>query len=262
LVFCSEARSFGCIISDERGRVVGFVEKPDDPPPMPGRPNYTLVSMGNYVFSTSVLLEELEVDSRDTASTHDFGRDLVPSMHRARRRLQVYDFMANIIPGESEHEQGYWRDIGTVDAFWEAHMDLSSVHPRFNLYNRHWPIRTGQTHDPPAKFVFRDEANARMGIATDSLVAEGSIISGGRIHGCVLGRRVRVNSFSEVEQSVLHDGVSVGRHARIRRAIVDKGVEIPTGAEIGLDPELDRKRFYVSPGGIVVVAKGTEVTAP
>jgi glucose-1-phosphate adenylyltransferase len=252
-----QGRSFGCIVADERGRVTGFVEKPEEPPPMPRHPNLTLVSMGNYVFNAQVLLEELEIDSRDAASSHDFGRDLVPAMQRARRRLQVYDFMKNTIPGETEHERGYWRDIGTVDAFWEAHMDLSSVHPRFNLYNRRWPIRTGQTHDPPAKFVFRDEANARVGVATDSLVAEGSIISGGRIHRCVLGRRVRINSFSEVEESVLHDGVSVGRRARIRRAIVDKGVDIPSEAEIGLDPDKDRKRFYVSPGGIVVVPKGT-----
>jgi glucose-1-phosphate adenylyltransferase len=180
-------------------------------------------------------------------------------MHRARRRLQVYDFLQNVIPGDTEHERGYWRDIGNVEAFWEAHMDLISVHPRFNLYNRRWPIRTGQTHDPPAKFVFRDEANARVGIATDSLVAEGSIISGGRIHRCVLGRRVRVNSFSEVEDAVLHDGVTVGRRAKIRRAIIDKGVEIPAEAEIGYDLERDRKRYYVSPGGIVVIAKGTTV---
>ncbi|MBI5533431.1 MAG: glucose-1-phosphate adenylyltransferase [Deltaproteobacteria bacterium] len=255
-----EARAFGCIVADERGKVTGFVEKPEDPPPMPGRPNYTLVSMGNYVFSTAVLLEELAVDSRDSGSSHDFGRDLVPAMHRARRRLQVYDFLQNLIPGEDEYERGYWRDIGTVDAFWEAHMDLSAVHPRFNLYNRRWPIRTGQTHDPPAKFVFRDEANARVGIATDSLVAEGSIVSGGRIHRCVLSQRVRINSFSEVEESVLHDDVSVGRRARIRRAIIDKGVEIPPEAEIGFDLEKDKKRFWVSPGGIVVVAKGSTLT--
>lgn len=257
----SEASSFGCIVADPSGRVTGFAEKPADPPPMPGRPDMALASMGNYVLRSDVLLAELGRDSSDDHSAHDFGRDLLPAMCAAGRRLQVYDFLTNVIPGKEPNAPGYWRDIGTVDAYWEANMDLNAVHPRFNLYNRRWPIRTGQTHDPPAKFVFRDEAQARIGIATDSLVSEGVIISGGRIHRCVLGRRVRINSFSEVEESVLFDDVSVGRHARIRRAVIDKGVEIAPGVEIGFDPEKDRKRFYVSPSGIIVVPKRTRVLA-
>lgn len=254
-----QARSFGCIIADGTGRVTGFAEKPDDPPPMPGRPDMSLASMGNYVMRSDVLLDELERDSNDDASAHDFGRDLLPAMRASGRRLQVYDFLTNQVPGGDPDVKGYWRDIGTVDAYWEANMDLNAVHPMFSLYNRRWPIRTGQTHDPPAKFVFRDEAMARVGIATDSLVSEGVIISGGRIHRCVLGRRVRINSFSEVEESVLFDDVSVGRHARIRRAVLDKGVEVGAGVEIGYDLEKDRRRFYVSPGGIVVVPKRTRV---
>ncbi len=254
-----KARAFGCVVLAEDGSVAGFVEKPENPPPMPGNPDLALASMGNYVFNTDVLLEELELDSRDLSSTHDFGRDLIPAMHIAGRKMHVYDFMKNRLPGEAEHERGYWLDVGTVDAFWAAHMDLVSIHPHLNLYNSRWPIRTGSSHDPPPKFVFRDEASARVGIATDSLVAGGSIISGGRIHKCVLGSRVRINSFSEVEESVLFDEVSVGRYARIRRAIVEKGVQIPPGAQIGLDLEHDRRQFHVSPGGVVVVPKNAVI---
>ena len=253
------ARAFGCVILDEEGRVAGFVEKPDNPPSIPGRPSMSLVSMGNYVFNTDVLLQELEMDSRDQSSTHDFGRDLIPAMHIAGRKMHVYDFMKNWLPGETEHERGYWLDVGTVDAYWAAHMDLVSIHPHFNLYNVRWPIRTGGSHDPPPKFVFRDEASARVGIATDSLVSGGSIISGGRIHKCVLGNRVRINSFSEVEESVLFNEVSVGRYARIRRAIIERGVQIPPGAEVGMNLDLDRQRFHVSPGGVVVIPRDAKI---
>jgi glucose-1-phosphate adenylyltransferase len=258
----AEARAFGCILRDADGRLLGFAEKPEEPPPIPDRPDMSLVSMGNYVFNASVLLEELEIDSRDEGSRHDFGHDLVPNMHMAGRRMHIYEFAQNAVAGEGEHERGYWRDIGTVDAYWAANMDLVAIHPPFNLYNTRWPIRTGVTHDPPAKFVFRDEVSARIGIATDSLVSEGCIISGGRIHRCVLGRRVRINSFSEVEESVLFDEVSVGRYARLRRAIVDKGAEIPAGAEIGFDLERDRAEFHVSPGGVVVVPKKARPPVP
>ncbi|MFW5741587.1 MAG: glucose-1-phosphate adenylyltransferase [Myxococcota bacterium] len=256
---CERARAFGCVVLDDDGRVAGFVEKPDNPPPIPGRPDMALVSMGNYVFNTDVLLEELEMDSRDQSSTHDFGRDLIPAMHIAGRKMHVYDFMKNWLPGETEHERGYWLDVGTVDAYWAAHMDLVSIHPHFNLYNARWPIRTGGSHDPPPKFVFRDEASARVGIATDSLVSGGSIISGGRIHRCVLGNRVRINSFSEVEESVLFTEVSVGRYARIRKAIIERGVQIPPGAEIGTNLEQDRRRFHVSPGGVVVIPRNAQI---
>ncbi len=221
------AQAFGCVNLGPDGSVRGFVEKPDVPPCIPGRPDMSLVSMGNYVFNTDVLLEEIEMDSRDQTSTHDFGRDLIPAMHIAGRSMHVYDFMSNCPPGETEHERGYWLDVGTVDAYWAAHMDLVSIHPHLNLYNPRWPIRTGSSHDPPPKFVFRDEASARVGIATDSLVSGGSIISGGRIHKCVLGSRVRINSFSEVEESILFDEVSVGRYARIRRPLSKRESKFP-----------------------------------
>lgn len=250
-----QARSFGVIEADDEGRIRAFHEKPAEPPGMPDRPDMALASMGNYVFKTSALLEELERDALNPASNHDFGRDIIPATIAGGRRVFVYDFTQNIVPGEGERERGYWRDIGTVDSYWEAQMDLVEVQPMFNLYNRRWPIRTGLSLDPPAKFVWSDEAASRIGIATDSLVSDGCIISGGRIHRSVLSPRVRINSFSEVEESVLFENVNIGRHARIRRAIIDKDVVIPPGMSIGYDPEEDRRRFYVSEGGIVVIPK-------
>jgi glucose-1-phosphate adenylyltransferase len=175
----------------------------------------------------------------------------------------AYDFATNVVPGEEEGpNRGYWRDVGTIDAYWEAQMDLIEIHPQFNLYNFRWPIRTGATHDPPAKFVFRDEAQARVGIATDSMVSHGCIISGGRIHRSVLGVGCRVNSFSEVEESVLFERVRVGRHAKIRRAIIDKDVEIPPGMVIGFDREADRERFHVTERGTVVIPKRAKLDGP
>jgi glucose-1-phosphate adenylyltransferase len=174
--------------------------------------------------------------------------------------VYAYDFATNKVPGEEEPHNGYWRDIGTIDAYWEAQMDLIEIHPQFNLYNFKWPIRTSGTHDPPAKFVFRDEAQARVGIATDSMVSHGCIISGGRIHRSVLGVGCRVNSFSEVEDSVLFEGVQVGRHAKVRRAIIDKDVEIPAGTIIGFDREADRQRFFVTDAGTVVIPKRAKLS--
>jgi glucose-1-phosphate adenylyltransferase len=254
-VLREEARSFGVIQSDDEGRIVAFHEKPADPPAMPGHPDLALASMGNYLFKTDALISELETDMDNPTSNHDFGRDVVPACVKAGRRVFVYDFATNVVPGESPRERGYWRDIGTVEAYWAAHMDLVEIHPMFNLYNARWPLRTGISHDPPAKFVFRDEAAARVGVATDSLVSDGCIISGGRIHRSVLSPRVRINSFSEVEESVLFENVNIGRHARIRRCIVDKDVDIPQGISIGYDLEEDRRRFYVSETGIVVIPK-------
>jgi glucose-1-phosphate adenylyltransferase len=250
-----EARSFGVIQVDDEGRIVAFLEKPADPPAMPGQPHMALASMGNYVFKTTSLMAELEKDASSEASNHDFGRDVVPASVAAGRRVFVYDFATNVVPGEGDRERGYWRDIGTVDAYWAAQMDLVEIHPMFNLYNPRWPIRTGMSHDPPAKFVFRDEAAARVGVATDSLVSDGSIISGGRIHRSVLSPRVRINSFSEVEESILFENVNIGRYARIRRCIIDKDVEIPQGISIGYDLEEDRRRYFVSEHGIVVIPK-------
>jgi glucose-1-phosphate adenylyltransferase len=196
----------------------------------------------------------LEADATLETSSHDFGKDVIPSMVASGGRVFNYDFAKNRVPGEEEG-YAYWRDVGTLDAYWAAQMDLVAIQPAFNLYNQSWPIRTGYSHDPPAKFVFRDEANARVGIATESLVSLGCIISGGRIHRSVLSNRVRVNSFSHIEECVIFEDVVIGRHARIRRAVIDKGVEIPSGAEVGFNLEADRKRWYVSEGGIVVIPK-------
>jgi glucose-1-phosphate adenylyltransferase len=256
-----EARSFGIIQCDDEGRIVAFHEKPEDPPAMPGQPHLALASMGNYVFKTEALMAELEADTTSETSNHDFGRDVVPACVRAGRRVFVYDFATNVVPGEGDRERGYWRDIGTVDAYWAAQMDLVEIHPMFNLYNARWPIRTGMSHDPPAKFVFRDEAAARVGVATDSLVSDGCIISGGRIHRSVLSPRVRINSFSEVEESILFENVNIGRYARIRRCIIDKDVDIPQGISIGYNLEEDRRRYWVNEHGIVVIPKRAKLGA-
>ncbi len=249
-----EAGDFGVLEVGEKGRIVAFHEKVTNPPPMPGNEKMCLASMGNYVFGPDVLLRELREDENLEDSRHDFGHDVLPRLVEKGGAVFAYDFATNEVPGETE-PSGYWRDIGTIDAYWEAQMDLIEIHPQFNLYNFRWPIRTGATHDPPAKFVFRDEAQARVGIATDSMVSHGCIISGGRIHRSVLGVGCRVNSFSEVEESVLFEGVQVGRHAKIRRAIIDKGVEIPAGTIIGFDREADKQRFFVTDQGIVVIPK-------
>jgi glucose-1-phosphate adenylyltransferase len=251
----SEAHDLGILEVDAEGRIMAFHEKVQDPPGMPGNESMCLASMGNYVFKPDVLLRELEEDDQLEDSRHDFGHDVLPRLVKKGARVFAYDFATNVVPGEDTHNRGYWRDVGHVDAYWEAQMDLIQIHPQFNLYNFRWPIRTGATHDPPAKFVFRDEAQARVGIATDSMVSHGCIISGGRIHRSVLGVGCRVNSFSEVEESVLFERVRVGRHAKIRRAIIDKDVEIPSGTVIGFDREADRQRFFVTDNGIVVIPK-------
>jgi glucose-1-phosphate adenylyltransferase len=250
------AGEFGVLEVDATGRILKFHEKVDNPPAMPGDPSRCLASMGNYVFDRDVLVRELEADQPLEDSRHDFGRDILPRLVTQGASVFAYDFATNLVPGEEEGpNRGYWRDIGTIDAYWEAQMDLIEIHPQFNLYNFRWPIRTGATHDPPAKFVFRDEAQARVGIATDSMVSHGCIISGGRIHRSVLGVGCRVNSFSEVEESVLFEHVVVGRHAKIRRAIIDKDVEIPSGTVIGFDREADRQRFHITERGTVVIPK-------
>jgi glucose-1-phosphate adenylyltransferase len=252
-----EAAQFGVIEADATGRIIGFHEKVENPPTVPGRDDMCLASMGNYIFQTDVLLAELAADSPLEDSKHDFGHDILPRMVKAGRRIYAYDFATNTVPGEDADAlgKGYWRDIGELEAYWRAQMDLIEIQPQFNLYNARWPIRTGVTHDPPAKFVFRDEAQARVGIATDSLVSHGCIISGGRIHRSVLSVGCRINSFSEVEESVLFEGVRIGRHARLKKCIVDKDVEIPAGVEIGFNAEADRKRFFVTDNGLVVIPK-------
>jgi glucose-1-phosphate adenylyltransferase len=214
--------------------------------------------MGLYVFTADALVRALVDDAGREGSRHDFGRDILPRFAESGE-LYAYDFSTNEVPNMTEPERGYWRDVGTIDAYWQASADLISVSPAFNLYNPTWPIYSAFFPAPPAKFVFADKEGNRVGIATDSLVSEGCIISGGRVDRSILALRVRVNSYSDVSESVLFDDVEVGRRARIRRAIVDKGVHIPPDAEIGYDLEADRRRFTVSEGGVVVIPKGMQL---
>lgn len=250
----TNATSFGIVEVDKNGRIIGFEEKPKDPRPIPGRPDMAFASMGIYLFNTKTLLEYLKSDAlQDTA--HDFGKNIIPHMMKTAR-VCAYNFK-----DENKKEAKYWRDVGTIDAYWEANMDLVSVDPLLNLYDKAWPIRTYQAQNPPAKFVFAQEKKGgRLGIALDSIVAHGCIVSGGRVQNSVLSPNVRVNSYSEVHDSILMENVDIGRHSRIRRAIIDKDVVIPPETEIGFNLEKDKKRYHVTPSGIVVIAKGTEVS--
>jgi glucose-1-phosphate adenylyltransferase len=250
-----EAPSFGVITADETGRMVDFQEKPSHPKPMQGDATKVLASMGNYLFSTQALVREILRDAGKEGA-HDFGKSIIAEMYK-RVKVCVYDFATNKVPGQGPKEMGYWRDVGDLQTYWDANMDLVQVDPKLSLYNERWPIFTAANPwVAPAKFVFNNEEQERVGAATDSLVSEGCIISGGRVNRCVLSPRVRINSYSDLEDSILFEGVVVGRHAKIRRAIIDKNVEIPPGMKIGYDPEDDRRRFFVSPTGIVVVPKG------
>ena len=252
-----QSASFGVIQVDEDWRITGFQEKPREPVTIPGNPDKILASMGNYIFNREALVDWLTEDaSRESA--HDFGNDILPSRFETNR-LYVYDFSQNRVPGQKEDEMGYWRDVGNLDEYFKASMEMLEVSPTFNLYNEKWPLRTFNPSHPPAKFVFADKKNQRVGIATDSLVSEGCIISGGRIHRCVLSPSVRINSFCHVEESILMEGVNVGRHCRIRKAIIDKYVNIPPDTEIGYDLKKDRKRFYVTESGIVVISKKARI---
>lgn len=249
----SESSQFGCIATDASGRIQTFVEKPPDPPAMPDRPDMSLVSMGNYIFNLDILERMLAADNADPESAHDIGKNLLPKWV-SELHLHAYDFSRNIVPGSSPQETGYWRDVGTIDAYWKSSMDLIQVSPDFNLYNHEWPIITAHDHYPPAKFVFADRETSRIGVATDSLVCDGVIVSGGHIDRSILSPKVRINSFSTVSESILFDGVDVGRRCRLRRAIIDKNVNIPPDTEIGYDLIADRDRgFTVSEGGVVVV---------
>jgi len=254
----AEAHHFGIVEVDNDWRVTGFVEKPKEgAKTIPGRPDMVLASMGNYIFKANVMIDVLQRNAlRDSA--HDFGKEIIPDMY-PRMSVHAYDFAKNFIPGEGELNRGYWRDVGTVDAYFEASMDLVSVTPLFNLYNPRWPLISAPMHLPPAKFVFADAQSKRIGIATDSMVSDGVIISGGTINRCVLHPRVRIHSYSDVDESILMDGVEIGRHSKIRRTIIDKGVKIPPNSTIGYDPEIDRQRFTVTESGIVVVPKGAVI---
>lgn len=250
------AGRFGVIEVDADWRIVGFEEKPLDPKPIPGQPDMALVSMGNYIFDPEALYDVLPRDHENPDSRHDFGADVLPAMI-GEYGVYAYNFLDNQIPGESPSAAGYWRDIGTIDAFFEANMDLRAVEPALNLYNPAWPIRSANVHYPAAKFVFDEEG--RRGMALDSLVANGAIVSGSTVRRSVVFANVFVHSYAEVDDSILMQHCSIGRHAKLRRVICDKGVTIEDGAVIGFDPQADAARFPVSPGGIVVVPKGSIV---
>ena len=243
----TEARRFGIVSVDERDRVVGFLEKPEHAPTLPGAPDVALASMGIYIFKVAVLARELETDAALPDSQHDFGRNIIPTLIDGGAPVYSYRFY-----DENKKSSKYWRDIGTLDAYYDASMDLCQVTPEFNLYDPEWPLRTYQPQAPPAKFVFAEEGR-RCGQAVDSIISSGCIISGSRVRGSILCPNVRVHSFSEIEQSILMPGVRVGRHARIRRAIVDSDVVIPRGARIGYDHEEDQRRHNVTDGGVVIV---------
>lgn len=249
----SEASEFGVIeLADDGITIKAFHEKPSNPPAMPGHPDLSLVSMGNYIFRRDAMEEALILDSEDVDSRHDIGGNIIPAMTKAGL-AKVYDFAHNEVPGETERDKGYWRDVGSIDSYFEAHMDLVSPLPIFNLYNRQWPILTNPPSLPPAKFSER-------GIAFDSVVGAGSIISGGELRRTVASYDVHAGRDSVVENSVLMPSVRIGENAKIRNAILDKNVVVEPGASVGFDIERDRERFTVSPGGIVVIGKGITVT--
>ena len=249
-----QAREFGVIECTADNHVVGFHEKRLDAPTMPGDDERVLASMGNYIFSTKLLVEELYKDAKKDHSQHDFGRDILPGLV-GRSAMYAYDFQTNRIPGDPAGQEPYWRDVGTLDAYYEASMDLRAVSPALNLYNRKWPLRTSGYSDAPAKFIFDDQG--RRGQAIDSIVAGGSILSGGMVRGSIVGRNVRVHSGAVVEDSVLFDNCDIGRGAHVRRAILDKNVHVDPGDTIGFDEEGDAERYFVTESGIVVV-EGTQ----
>ncbi len=241
------SRQFGVLETDEQWRIVGFQEKPEKPKPSHHNPKKTNASMGVYLFNTQLLVPILIADAEDPKSSHDFGHNILPRIVE-KYRVYAYNFR-----DENKKENAYWRDVGTIDAYYEANMDLVSVSPVFNLYDKSWPLATWQQQYPPAKFVFADPD--RTGTAIDSIVAGGSIISGGRVEGSVVGLDVRVNSYCEVEDSIIFNHVSIGRHSRVRRAIIDRHVNLPEGTVIGEDAEADRARYHVSQGGVTVVVR-------
>ncbi len=245
----STSREFGVIEVDDDYRVVGFQEKPEHPRTLPGNPKAILASMGIYIFNTEMMVRRLIQDAKRRGSTHDFGRDVIPSMVATRDRVYAFSFW-----DEERMEPKYWRDVGTLDAYWDANMDLVTVTPQFNLYDFQWPIHTYYAPFPPAKTI-HSEAD-RAGVAVNSILSGGCIVSGGRVEHSILGPNVHIHSYAEVMDSIILEGVSIGRHARIRRTIMDKGITVPEGMQIGFNLEEDRKKFTVTGTDIVVVPKG------
>jgi glucose-1-phosphate adenylyltransferase len=253
----AEMNQFGIVDCDASQRIVGFREKPPVDADVSGT---RLASMGLYVFTCTALIREVSADAERTDSTHDFGKDILPRMVETTS-VVAYDFSTNTIPDMYDGQRGYWRDIGSIDMYWRTSEDLISVSPQLNLYNPRWPMLSAYYPHPPAKFVFAGAEGQRRGVAIDSMVSEGCIISGGHVERSILSPRVRVNSYAQVHESILFDGVDIGSHARVQRAIIDKGVVVPPGTTIGYDPAMDRRRFTVSKGGVIVVPKGMDLSA-
>lgn len=248
----AEASEFGVIDADESGRIRAFVEKPAEPPSLPGNPDVAYASMGNYIFSADVLRDVIHEDADIADSRHDLGGNIIPQLVEAGE-ARVYDFASNVVPGQSDRERGYWRDVGSIEAYYDASMDLISPDPTFDLYNEAWAIRTWLPTYPAAKFVHNE--GDRQGRAINSMVSSGAIVSGGLVRRSILAPQVRVNSYCEIEESILLDNVQIGRGAHVRRAIIDKNVQVPAGMKIGIDEAADRERFTVSDSGIVVIGK-------
>ena len=248
------AKSFGVLEMDAAARIVGFEEKPDQPKPIPGNPALCLSNMGVYIFNTQFMIQKLNEDAQNKESVHDFGKNIIPALIQQGAKVFAYNFR-----DENKKQAKYWRDVGDIDTYFEANMDLVQVDPLLNLYDHDWPIRTLQPQSPPAKFVFADPTTDRMGVSYDSIVTQGCIVSGGKVIRSVLSPDVRVNSYSRVERCVLFEGVSIGRRARIMNAIIDKDVTVPEGMEIGYNAEQDKKKFFVSPSGIIVIPKRAEL---
>lgn len=254
-----EAHEFGIIEVDDDWKLINFVEKPQTvPKSIPGNPNMCLASMGNYIFNKDSLLKALEEDEKIENSNHDFGKNVIPMMLNEGKRIYVYNFNDNAFPGMSDRERGYWMDVGSIDAYWQANMDLLDYDPELNLYSQAWPLRTFNYNYPPAKFIW--EEGERVGMATNSMVSEGCIVSGAGLSRCVLSPKVKVNSFSQISESILMENVEIGRHSRIKKAIIDKNVIVPANTRIGFNKEEDIKRgFHVSPNGVTVVPKGAKL---